>query len=234
MAGIVAASRKRKENYDYLGVAIATALMPPLWYSWLRTCHRSVQLFFSDFYLSLLIHSLLPGHFYCGSLFAFSGKRNCGSGERRVQRRNITIFRYWWLVPSVYMALNVVGETRLIRKQLSTCKPYKMRWCSRMEPECASRVWWKKKAIHISLVGMLCQESQIRRLENRLALNLTWKYCFENKTDLRSLDLGAQAGAISKLLWEKRWRKGLWKKLRISSTELELKNSTTLRVNEKA
>ena len=61
----------------------------------------------------------------------------------------------------------------------------------------------KKKAIHISLVGNALTDSQIRRLENRLVEFGLENTALKIKQTSGSLDLGAQAGVISKLLEKK-------------------------------
>jgi len=109
------------------------------------------------------------------------------------------------IVPSVYMAWNVVGETRFNSQAIKYVQTIQNEvMFEDVEILNVRREYdGKKKAIHISLVGNALTDSQIRRLENRLVEFGLENTALKIKQTSGSLDLGAQAGVISKLLEKK-------------------------------
>ena len=110
MAGIVAASRKEGKITIISGVAIATALMPPLCTAGYGLATGQFSYFFGAFYLFFINSFFIAlATFIVVRYLHFPVKEIVDPVKRRVQRRNITIFSVLMIVPSVYMAWNVVG-----------------------------------------------------------------------------------------------------------------------------
>lgn len=206
MAGIVAASRKEGKITIISGVAIATALMPPLCTAGYGLATGQFSYFFGAFYLFFINSFFIAlATFIVVRYLRFPVKEIVDPVKRRVQRRNITIFSVLMIVPSVYMAWNVVGETRFNSQAIKYVQTIQNEvMFEDVEILNVRREYdGKKKAIHISLVGNALSESQIRRLENRLAEFGLENTVLKIKQTSGSLDLGAQAGVISKLLEKK-------------------------------
>lgn len=110
-AGIVASSRKDKGN-AIPGVAIATALMPPLCTSGYGLATNNLQFFLGAFYL-FFINSV----FICISTIIFvrylKFKEVVSLNPKRQNKikRYISFFAILTLLPSVYTAWNVVNES---------------------------------------------------------------------------------------------------------------------------
>ncbi len=203
MAGIVAASRKEGKITIISGVAIATALMPPLCTAGYGIATGQLQYFFGAFYLFFINSFFIAlATFLMVRYLHFPVREIIDPIKRRAQRRNITIFAVIVIVPSIYIAWNVINETRFNSQAIKYVNAIQQEeMFENVEIINSKRDYSKKnKTIQISLVGSALSENQIQRLEKRLV-----EFGLED-TKLRvrqttgTLDLGAQAGVISKLL----------------------------------
>lgn len=203
MAGIVAASRKEGKITIISGVAIATALMPPLCTAGFGLATGQFQYFFGAFYLFFINSFFIAvATFLMVRYLHFPVREIVDPIKRRVQRRNISIFALVVIVPSIYIAWNVIGETRFNSQAIKYVNAIqKEEMFDNVEIINSKREYSKKnKLIQISLVGTPLNANQIDRLEKRLV-----EFGLEN-TQLKVrqtsgvLDLGTQAGVISNLL----------------------------------
>ena len=108
LAGIIASTRKEKSNV-IPGVAIATALMPPLCTAGYGIAHASAKMFFGAFYLFFIncVFIALSTLMMVGYIRPPHRKFVDSAFERKV-RRTIYILVLATVVPSIYLAYGLV------------------------------------------------------------------------------------------------------------------------------
>lgn len=117
-AGMLATSSKQKGNV-IPGVAIATALMPPLCTAGYGIATLSLEFFFGAFYLFLInsVFIALASFFACRMLrFPFINQPNPVLEAKA--RRLVSIITLLTLVPSIYFAFDIVQQSQF-RQQAS-------------------------------------------------------------------------------------------------------------------
>ncbi|WP_209329301.1 TIGR00341 family protein [Lunatimonas salinarum] len=111
LAGIVAGSRKEKSN-AIPGVAIATALMPPLCTAGYGIATGNLYYFLGAFYLFFINSVFISLSTYLIVRFmGFPKKQFLDEKREKTVRNYITIFTILTIVPSVYLAYNIVKRT---------------------------------------------------------------------------------------------------------------------------
>ncbi|MDX5479127.1 MAG: TIGR00341 family protein, partial [Cyclobacteriaceae bacterium] len=111
LAGIVAGSRKEKSN-AIPGVAIATALMPPLCTAGYGLATANLYYFFGAFYLFFINSVFISLSTYLIVRFMkFPKKEFLDPKREKTVKTYITIFTLLTIVPSVYLAYNIVKRT---------------------------------------------------------------------------------------------------------------------------
>ncbi len=111
-AGIVAASRKKELTTVVSGVAIATALMPPLCTAGYGIGTGQFNYFWGAFYLFFINSFFIAlATFIIVKHLKFPEKEYLNEARRRKVRHTIAIFSLIVIIPSVFIALNVVRET---------------------------------------------------------------------------------------------------------------------------
>lgn len=112
MAGILAASRKQEKVTVVSGVAIATALMPPLCTAGYGLGTGQIIYFFGAFYLFFINAFFIALATYLMVRYLqFPRKRFLDPATERKVHRSIAIFTVVVVVPSIFIAINVVRET---------------------------------------------------------------------------------------------------------------------------
>ena len=112
MAGIVATSQKKQSFTVISGVAIATALMPPLCTAGYGLGTAQPRYFFGAFYLFFINAFFIAlSTFIIVRYLHFPYKTYVDPIRQRMVRRIIIIFSIIVLTPSIFMAINVVRET---------------------------------------------------------------------------------------------------------------------------
>ena len=112
MAGILAASRKQEKVTVVSGVAIATALMPPLCTAGYGLGTGQIIYFFGAFYLFFINAFFIALATYLMVRYLqFPRKRFLDTATERKVHRSIAIFTVVVVVPSIFIAINVVRET---------------------------------------------------------------------------------------------------------------------------
>ena len=110
-AGIVASSRKKEMTTVVSGVAIATALMPPLCTAGYGLGTGQFQYFWGAFYLFFINSFFIAlATFLIVKHLNFPEKVYVDDKRRKRVRRTIAIFSLVVIIPSVFMAINVVRE----------------------------------------------------------------------------------------------------------------------------
>lgn|SRR5574344_335011 len=111
-AGIVAASRKEQPFTVISGVAIATALMPPLCTAGFGIATLQFNYFFGAFYLFFInsffiaLATVITVRYLHFPIVKFVNKK-----KARNVKRGITFFALIVMIPSCFIAINVVQET---------------------------------------------------------------------------------------------------------------------------
>lgn len=112
MAGILAASRKQEKVTIVSGVAIATALMPPLCTAGYGLGTGQLIYFFGAFYLFFINAFFIAlANYLMVRYLQFPRKRFLDPATERKVHRSIAIFAIVVVVPSIFIAINVVRET---------------------------------------------------------------------------------------------------------------------------
>jgi Predicted membrane protein len=111
LAGIVATSRKSQSITVISGVAIATALMPPLCTAGYGLATAQFKYFFGAFYLFFLNSFFIAlATFVMVRFLSFPQIQYVDHARNRAVKRIITVFTVIVLVPSIILAIDVVRQ----------------------------------------------------------------------------------------------------------------------------
>ena len=111
-AGIVATSRKSQPFTVISGVAIATALMPPLCTAGYGLATAQLRYFFGAFYLFFINSFFIAlATFLIVKYLHFPQKQYLDPSRAKMVKRYISIFSIIVIIPSVIIALHVVQES---------------------------------------------------------------------------------------------------------------------------
>lgn len=111
LAGIVAGSRKEKSN-AIPGVAIATALMPPLCTAGYGLATAQWNYFFGAFYLFFINSVFISFSTYLiVRLLRFKTKDFVDAARERRVKQSIAVFIILTIIPSIYTAYRVVNQS---------------------------------------------------------------------------------------------------------------------------
>ena len=111
-AGIVATSRKSQPFTVISGVAIATALMPPLCTAGYGLATAQFRYFFGAFYLFFINSFFIAlATFLIVKYLHFPQKKYLDPSKAKMVKRYISIFSIIVIIPSVIIALHVVQES---------------------------------------------------------------------------------------------------------------------------
>ncbi len=111
LAGILATSRKSQSITVISGVAIATALMPPLCTAGYGIATGQIWYFLGAFYLFFINSFFIAlATFVTVRLLGFPEARYVDEHRSRTVKRLITIFTLIVLIPSIYLAGDVIKE----------------------------------------------------------------------------------------------------------------------------
>lgn len=165
LAGIVAATRREKSNV-IPGVAIATALMPPLCTAGFGIATANWQFFLGAFYL-FTINCVFIALSSALVTKAYHVPRKQFVNERAAKRvRNyMAVIVMVTILPSLYLAYQLVGEeifrsraTQFVREQLE----------SRQSHVVATNIDTKARRIEVTLVGDVVPQSTLIEVAGRL------------------------------------------------------------------
>lgn len=111
-AGIVATSRKSQPFTVISGVAIATALMPPLCTAGYGLATAQFRYFFGAFYLFFINSFFIAlSTFLIIKYLRFPQKTYLDPSRAKLVKRSITLFSIIVIIPSIIIALQVIQET---------------------------------------------------------------------------------------------------------------------------
>lgn len=167
LAGIVAATRKEKSNV-IPGVAIATALMPPLCTAGFGIATGNWQFFLGAFYLFTIngVFIALSSAIIVRA-FHVTQKRFIDERAATRVRRYLSAIVTLTVLPSLYLAYELVGEeifksqaTQFVQKELESQQSHVV----------ATRIDAKTRLIEVTLVGEVVPPKALKEIASRLPL----------------------------------------------------------------
>lgn len=171
LAGIVASSRKSQPFTVISGVAIATALMPPLCTAGFGLASGQWNFFLGAFYLFFINSFFIAlATFVIVRFLKFPQKKYLNPHKKQVVHRFITAFSIIVIVPSVFMAINVIRETAFNNQAITYINELQESpFFEEIQIVSNKREYSKdKKTITLSLVGKELTAEQIDLLQKRL------------------------------------------------------------------
>lgn len=125
LAGIVATSRKSQSITIISGVAIATALMPPLCTAGFGIATGQIWYFLGAFYLFFINSFFIAlATFVMVRFLHFPQKKYVNASRTKTVKRLISVFTLIVLIPSVFLAGDVVREAAFNTQSLKFVKDF--------------------------------------------------------------------------------------------------------------
>ncbi|MBQ7388405.1 MAG: DUF389 domain-containing protein [Paludibacteraceae bacterium] len=223
LAGIVATSRKQEKVTVVSGVAIATALMPPLCTAGYGLGTGQWIYFFGAFYLFFINSFFIAlATFVMVRYLKFPRKHFVDAQHERKVRRSILVFSLIIIIPSVFIGINVIRETSFNSQAI--------KYVSEMEHSAVlenvqiinvkRQYSAKEQSITLSLVGTPLTPEQVEYLQKRLDdFGLEKAKLVIRQTGGNTLDIDAQSEMIQQILERK-------------EVQLAERDSTILRLRE--
>lgn len=203
LAGIVAGSRKEKSN-AIPGVAIATALMPPLCTAGYGLATGNLYYFFGAFYLFFINSVFISLSTYLIVRFMkFPKKEFLDRDREKTVKRYITIFTLLTVVPSIYLAYNIVTRT-IWEKSAKQFVAMEMDFPRSQVIASTLNYDADSSTIEISIVGERIEEEDLSRLQNKLkAFSLSKTYLKVKQSGDGTPDLNMLRSDVLKDLYER-------------------------------
>lgn len=203
LAGIVAGSRKEKSN-AIPGVAIATALMPPLCTAGYGLATGNLYYFFGAFYLFFINSVFISLSTYLIVRFMkFPKKEFLDPNREKTVKRYITIFTLLTIIPSIYLAYNIVTRTfweKNAKQFVLTEMDFPRTQVIASTYSFAS----DSSGIEVSLVGERISDEEIERLQKKLpVMNLPKTYLKIKQSGDGTPDLNLLRSDVLKDLYER-------------------------------
>ena len=167
LAGIVAGSRKEKSN-AIPGVAIATALMPPLCTAGFGLATAQWNYFFGAFYLFFINSVFISFSTYLiVRVLGFKTKDFVDPARERKVRRLIAVFIILTIIPSIYTAYRVVNQS-IFERNAQQFVNQEMRFdnCQVIGKNFVDEQG--EKRIEVTLFGEPVDDGKLLELEKRL------------------------------------------------------------------
>ncbi|WP_300727053.1 TIGR00341 family protein [uncultured Bacteroides sp.] len=165
LAGIVALATKEKGNV-IPGVAIATALMPPLCTAGFGLATGNLLYFLGAFYLYFINSVFISLATFLGVRFMhFKRKEFADKDRERLVKRYIVLITVATMCPAVYLTYNIVRET-FYQTSANNFINHELKF---PETQVLNReISYKDKEIRIVLIGREIPESQIVAAQEKL------------------------------------------------------------------
>ncbi|EOZ99272.1 putative integral membrane protein [Indibacter alkaliphilus LW1] len=222
LAGIVAGSRKEKSN-AIPGVAIATALMPPLCTAGYGLATANLYYFFGAFYLFFINSVFISLSTYLIVRFMnFPKKEFMDRKREKTVKTYITIFTLLTIIPSIYLAYAIVKRT-IWEKSANQFVATELEF-PRTQVISSNLLYDSDSAvIDISLIGERITDEEISILQRKLgAFNLDKTYLNIKQSGDSGTDLNILRSDILKDLYERNELQIQDKDRRIALLEREL------------
>lgn len=229
LAGIVAGSRKEKSN-AIPGVAIATALMPPLCTAGYGLATGNLLYFFGAFYLFFINSVFISLSTYLIVRFMGYPKKQFldAKREKRVQTY-ITVFTILTLIPSVYLAYGIVKKT-IWNEQARQFVAVEMQFPKTQVLNSNFEYTNGSRLIEVSLIGEMLSVEEIEILKNKMvSLGMTATELVINQSGSNGTDINVLRNDILKDLYERNEGLIIDKDRKIALLERELSEDAQIR-----
>ncbi len=207
LAGIVAVSRKQAKTTVVAGVAIATALMPPLCTAGYGLGTGQWIYFFGAFYLFFINSFCIAlATFLMVRYLKFPRKKFVDVAHERKVRRSIFIFSLIVIIPSVFIGVNVIREASFDSQAIKYVADIeRSQACENVQIVGTQRTYSaREQGITISLVGQPLTPEQVEYLHKRLSdFGLSKTKLIIRQTGGATLDIDAQSEMIQQILERK-------------------------------
>ena len=207
LAGILAASRKQEKVTVVSGVAIATALMPPLCTAGYGLGTGQLIYFFGAFYLFFINAFFIALATYLMVRYLhFPRKTFLDQATELKVRRSIAVFTIVVLVPSVFIAINVVRETSFNNNAIKYVNDIQNNPVMQNVQIISQQRTFSNKGneITISLVGEPLTSEQVAVLQKRMEeMGLKNTKLNIRQAGGASLDVGTQAKMLQEFIEDK-------------------------------
>ena len=203
LAGIVAGSRKEKSN-AIPGVAIATALMPPLCTAGYGIATWNLYYFLGAFYLFFINSVFISLSTYLIVRFMrFPKKEFMDSKREKTVRNYITLFILLTVVPSIYLAYNIVKRT-IWEKSASSFVNTEFEFPRTQIISSKFSYQPDSSVIEIALVGERIADDELVILQKKTAsFNLSNTHLLIKQSGDNGMDLNILRSDILKDLYER-------------------------------
>lgn len=171
LAGILATSRKSQSITVISGVAIATALMPPLCTAGYGIATGQIWYFLGAFYLFFINSFFIAlATFVTVRLLGFPQARYVDEQRHKAVKRIITIFTIIVLIPSIYLAIDVIREAAFnTQSQKFVNEIQNSEMLAETEIIKSEREYHhRSQTITLILFGQQLEEAQVLQLQNIL------------------------------------------------------------------
>lgn len=229
LAGIIAGSRKEKSN-AIPGVAIATALMPPLCTAGYGLATGNLLFFFGAFYLFFINSVFISLSTYLIVRFMGYPKKQFLDSKREKQVQTyISIFTIVTLIPSVYLAYGIVKKT-VWNEQARQFVAIEMQFPKTQILNTTFEYTKDSRLIEVSLIGDLIESDEIEILKNKISsMGLTETELVINQSGSNGTDINILRNDILKDLYERNEGLIIDKDRKIALLERELSEDAQIR-----
>lgn len=207
LAGILASSRKQEKITVVSGVAIATALMPPLCTAGYGLGTGQLIYFFGAFYLFFINAFFIALATYLMVRYLhFPRKTFLDPATERKVRRSIAIFTIIVVVPSIFIAINVIRETSFDNNAIKYVNDIQNNPVMQNVQIISQKRTFSSKGneITLSLVGEPLTSEQVAVLQKRLdEMGLKDTELTIRQAGGASLDVGTQAKMLQEFIEDK-------------------------------
>lgn len=207
LAGILASSRKQEKITVVSGVAIATALMPPLCTAGYGLGTGQLIYFFGAFYLFFINAFFIALATYLMVRYLhFPRKTFLDPTTERKVRRSIAIFTIIVVVPSIFIAINVIRETSFDNNAIKYVNDIQNNPVMQNVQIVSQQRMFSSEGneITLSLVGEPLTSEQVAVLQKRLdEMGLKDTKLTIRQAGGASLDVGTQAKMLQEFIEDK-------------------------------
>lgn len=207
LAGILASSRKQEKITVVSGVAIATALMPPLCTAGYGIGTGQLIYFVGAFYLFFINAFFIALATYLMVRYLkFPRKTFLDPTTERKVRRSIAIFTIIVVVPSIFIAVNVIRETSFDNNAIKYVNDIQNNLVMQNVQIISQQRTYSNKGneIMLSLVGDPLNSEQVAVLQKRMEeMGLKNTKLTIRQAGGASLDVGTQAKMLQEFIEDK-------------------------------
>lgn len=209
LAGIVASSRKQERVNIVAGVAIATALMPPLCTAGYGLGTGQFKYFIGAFYLFFINSFFIAlATFVMTRYMKFPRRTYVNPQKERQVHRSIILFAIIVILPSLFMAIEMVRETSFTSNTIQYVTAIeKSSMFNDVQIISAKRNYARgNKTLTLTLIGKELSQDQIELLQQRLAEFDLADTKLTVKQAGGSVDIETQETMLQRFIEHKEWQ----------------------------